>query len=191
MPDSLIDHNLEDNISDRRESEIIIRERENIRTLIRYGIKEIDTEVFLYKYLFNELDEVEFTTPVYSEIYTMFKARVKVDEAFDATYFLENGSERVKNEVVNLITDKYEVSPKWYDKHKIFVPDEESLLKNKTYTDMVRLKFSKIKIPIQINLDALQNAVLEEDQIKYQKIHLKYKKLENEMADILGIVVSR
>ncbi len=190
MPDSLIDHNLEDDIVDRIGTALVIQERENIRSLIRYGFNKIENDVFLYQYLFNELDEVEFTYPVYHEIFSMFKARVVKDTSFDATYFLENGSEDVKSEIVDMIADKYEISPKWHEKHKIYVPNEEELIESKAYTDLLRLKLVSIKKLIRSNLDSLQNAGKESDQIKYQKIHIELKKSEKKIADGLGIIVS-
>jgi len=190
MPDSLVEHSFEESIVDRIENALILQERENIRTLLRYGSRRIKEDKYLYEFLFSELEGVEFVTPVYSEIYQIFKVQIEKGPV-DTSFFLENGSDSVKDVVTELITDKYEISPKWKDKYKIVIPNEEDVLGNKIYSDMLRLKLVGIRRFIQNNLNELKSASTNDNQHKFQKIHIELKKSENEIADALGIIVSR
>ena len=103
----------------------------------------------------------------------------------------KKGTDDVQKVVTELVTDKYEISPKWKEKYKIEVPLEEDILSSKIYTDMLRLKLVGIRKFIQNNLHELQSASSDEDHHKFQKIHMSLKKSENEIAEALGIIVSR
>ena len=168
-----------------------LQERENMRSLVRYGLKKIDEGVFLYQYLFDELEDVQFETPVYKEIYSMFQQGISdKGNELDPSYFLENGSEAVKKEVIDLITDRHEISANWESKYKIFVPREEEILDRKVYTDMLRLKMTNLKKMIKKNLADLRTASSDREQEKFQKIHVELKKAEKQIADVLGIIIS-
>lgn len=190
MADTVIGQKLEEDVSDRLNAVLRRKEREIIRSLVRYGYKEVADNVYLYQYLFDELGDVKFFTPVYEEIYNMFKNGLSKDEEMEAGYFLEHGSEQVKSEIVDLITDKYALSNKWRDKYNIWVPREEEILSSKSYTDIERLNYAYIKKLIRKNLTELKNAGSKDDQQKYQIIHMELKKTEKKIASVLGIVIS-
>lgn len=190
MADTVIGQKLEEDVSDRLNAILRRKEREIIRSLVRYGYKEVADNVYLYQYLFDELGDVKFFTPVYEEIYNMFKNGLSKDEEMEAGYFLEHGSEQVKSEIVDLITDKYALSNKWRDKYNIWVPREEEILSSKSYTDIERLNYAYIKKLIRKNLTELKNAGSKDDQQKYQIIHMELKKTEKKIASVLGIVIS-
>ncbi len=190
MADAVIGQKLEEDVSDRLNAVLRRKEREIIRSLVRYGYKEVADNVYLYQYLFDELKDVKFFTPVYEEIYNIFKDRISKDEELEAGYFLEHGSDQVKSEIIDLITDKYVISDKWRDKYNIWIPKEEEILSSKTYTDIERLNFAYIKKLIRKNLNELKNAESKDDQQKYQIIHMELKKTEKKIAGVLGIVIS-
>ena len=121
----------------------------------------------------------------------MFRDGVSSNSDFKVDNLIKSGNEEVRSEVIEMITDKYELSHFWKDKFKIFVPLEEEMLDNKAYTDMLRLKLANIRKLIQKNLEILKNAKTPDDQEKYQKVHIELKKTEKEISDILGIVISR
>jgi len=190
MPEALEELEPKESYLDRNRKALVLKEREEIRTLLRYGSMTIEENVPLHEYLIGELEEVQFLTPVYKEIYDLFIVHAKNGNA-DIAFFLENGSESAKSEVAELITDKYEISPKWKEKYKIDIPNEEDVLAHKAYTDVLRHKLVKVKIMVQDNLHELQLAKSKEDQENFQRIHVKIKKVEDEIASNLGIIVTR
>ena len=189
LPESLEEHSVEETSLDLIRKALFITEREKIRNLLRHGHK-LNGEEFLYKYLFEELEELEFVTPVYNEIFWMYKDNVK-DGPVETSFFIEKGSDPVKDVVAELMTNKYEISPQWKEKFNIDVPDEDDVLHNKVYSDLLRLKWVNIKVFIQDNLHELQTASTESEQLKFQKVHIELKKSENEITQELGIIVSR
>ncbi|WP_306415949.1 DNA primase [Fulvivirga ulvae] len=168
-----------------------IQERESIRLLINYGFNEIEEEYRLYNYLFEQLEDIEFTTPVYKEILDIFKRELAEGRVVDSHFFINHCSTEIKNEVVNLLTERHEVSPNWNDKFQIFVPHEHDILENVVFTNVLRLKFRVIQKLITDNLSKMKDAKEEEEQDRYFKIHGELKKSEMEIAKVLGIVVSR
>lgn len=174
------------------ESELIkIQERESIRLLINYGFNEIEEEFKLYNYLLNELEDVEFVTPVYREIFELFKSKLSSGEVIDSNYLISNGSDTVKTEVIDLVTERREVSPNWNDKYQIYIPEEKDLLENIVYTNVARLKFRVIQKLITENLLKMKEQSDPQEQDKLFIIHDRLKRSEMELAKVLGIVVSR
>ena len=105
---------------------IRLQEKESIRLLINYGLNRIEEEHQLYEYLLSELEDVEFQTPIYKEIFDTFKDHLKKGQVIDANYFIQNSSAEIKNEIIDMVTKRYEISENWISK-KILVPKEEDL----------------------------------------------------------------
>ncbi|ELR68525.1 DNA primase [Fulvivirga imtechensis AK7] len=173
------------------EKMVTLQERESIRLLINYGFNEIEEEYRLYDYLLQQLEDVEFSTPVYREILDIFKKKLTEGQVVDSQYFISHCSSEIKKEVVDLMTERHEVSPNWNDKFQIFVPHEHDILENVVFTNVLRLKFRVIQKLIMDNLKKMKGAANEEDQDKHFKIHSELKKSEMELAKVLGIVITR
>ncbi|MCZ6520814.1 MAG: DNA primase [Bacteroidetes bacterium] len=172
------------------EKEIVaLQEKESIRLLLSYGYNEIEEKHHLYDYLLEELEEVEFSTPVYKEILALFKKELAQGRVIDAMYILQHGTENMKSEVIDFEanSERYQVSSNWQKKFNIYVPEEQEILKQVTFTNILRLKFRVIRKLIKQNLQDLKNAPLDKQQ-KFQKIHANLKKSEMEFAKLLGNV---
>ncbi|MDX1628815.1 MAG: DNA primase, partial [Fulvivirga sp.] len=170
---------------------ISIQERESIRLLINYGVNEIEEDAKLYHYLLEELEDVTFTTPVYREILNTFKEKLNEGEVINSQYLIQHGSPEVKKVVADLVSSRWEVSPNWSDKYKIFVPQEMDILENVVLSNVLRLKFRVLQKLITDNLDKLDKAKTGEEEDQFMKIHVELKKSEMELAKSLGIVVTR
>jgi len=154
-----IEEELPNKTSKGLDSLIKEQERESLRMLINYGERLIlDTdknEQYLVSYFFSEIEDVNFTNPAYNEILAICKKRFEMGEIATAEYLLATASNEIKGIVVDLVTDKYDISELWKEKYNIFVPKEEDALKNATYSNIVRLKFRIIQKLIRGNLDKL------------------------------------
>lgn len=170
---------------------VTIQERESIRLLINYGFNEIEEEYRLHDYLFQQLDDIEFVTPIYREILLTFKEQLAAGKVVDGQYFINNGSPEVKKEVVDLMTERHDVSPNWNDKFQIFVPHEYDILENVVFTNVLRLKHRVIQKLIMDNLAKMKDSKEEEAKERHFKIHEELKKSEMELAKALGIVITR
>ncbi|MEO5600951.1 MAG: DNA primase [Cyclobacteriaceae bacterium] len=165
------------------------QERETIRLLLNYAESQYEDQR-LVDFLVTELEDVEFSNPVFKEIYNMFKRGIDKSETVDALYFMENGSQAVKSIVADLTTTRYETSKYWSEKFHIHIPQEKEIIQNVAYTNVLRLKFRLIQKLMENNLAQMKEAK-DEDLERYFTIHEQLKGAEKEIAAILGIVISK
>jgi DNA primase len=166
------------------------QERESMRLLLNYAESHYDDQR-LVDFMLTELDDVEFTNPVYREIHQRFREGAQVGTVVDTFYFMEHGSDAVKQEVADLTTSRYEASKHWSEKYHIHFPNEKDLLHDLAYTNVLRLKFRLIQKLTEDNLQQMKQAANEDDLEKYFTIHEQLKGAEKDLASLLGIVVPK
>lgn len=167
-----------------------LQERESIRLLINYAENSYEEER-LVDFMAAELEDVEFTNPLYAEIYEHFRNGLRDGVTVDTFYFMEHGSDAVKKEVAALTTPRYEASKHWSDKYHIYFPNEKEVLRDLAYTNVLRLKFRVIQKMTDDNLQQMKNATNDEDLERFFTIHEQLKGAEKELAGMLGIVVPK
>jgi DNA primase len=170
-------------------SSIDYQEREAVRILITYGFNKIENEYNLVEHYIEELENIEFTNPVYDKILTIFKEELGKGHIIDKDYFLSYADQEISQTIHNLISVRHEVSENW-QRYQIFVPKEEDVLTNSVYSNILRIKFYKIKLLIQINAEKLKHETDPDKQTELQKIDMALKKARAEFAIPLGRVVS-
>jgi len=169
---------------------IQMQEREAIRLLLNYSESNYE-EQRLIDFMLTELDEMEFTDPVLNEIYQTFRKEAGKNKVIDTLYFMEHGSEAVKNIVAHLTTPRYETSSHWGPKYHIYFPHEREMVHDLAFTNVLRLKFRLIQKLMEDNMMQMKNTKNEVDLEKYFTIHEQLKNAEKDIAGILGIVISR
>ena len=148
----------------------------------------------VYDFLLHELEDVEFSSPIFREIYEIFQSEIKNGKVPDTQFFIMNGSVEVKKVVTDLITARYEISPHWKEKFHIHFPEETEVLHDLAYTNVLRLKFRVVQRMMEQNLLQIRNAETSgswDDVEKYLDQQDGLKKAERDLASILGIVVAR
>lgn len=170
------------------------QERESIRMLLNYGMELIkgseEEEMHLIEYFISESEDLEFETPIYKNIFTLFKEKLVDGIIVDANYLLGTDNAEYKSVAVDLMTDRYELSPQWKDKYKILVPNEKDVLKNATYTNILRLKLRIVQKLTQENMEKLKASKDENETNEILMTQRNLKKYEMSIAEILGIVVT-
>lgn len=169
---------------------IQLQEREAIRLLLNYADSNYEDQR-LVDFMLTELEEVEFTNPVFNEIYQTFRKAANENIAADTLYFMEHCSDEAKRMVATLTTFRYEASKHWSEKYDIHFPQEKEIVQNAAYTNVLRLKFRLIQKLIEDNLQEMRKATNDDDLEKYFTIHEQLKGAEKEIAGLLGIVVSK
>jgi DNA primase len=172
------------------QSMVQMQERETIRLLLNYAESQYE-EQRLIDFVLTELEDVEFTNPVFKEIYQAFRENANKKKVIDTYYFMEHGSPGVKNAVADLTTHRYETSKHWSDKYHIYFPHEKDIVRDAAYANILRLKFRLIQKLMEENLAEMKKVSSEADLEKYFTIHEQLKGAEKEIASILGIVVSK
>ena len=175
-------------------SAINFYERECVRMLVNYGTTDfevigLDRKSFI-DYFLNEIEDVEFENKNYLEIIEVFKREFKKDKIIDINYFLTDEFASLKDDIIDLSANKYEISKQWRDKFNIHVSEETDSLKKTTYTNILRLKFRLIRKMINDNMQNLNTSDkvnIDEETIK---LHNKLKSAEIDIAKKLGNVTS-
>jgi DNA primase len=157
--------------------------------LLNYGDHKLDEENSLHQYFFSELEEVEFKTAAYQQILALIKSELDNHGSLDHNRLMEQVSGEVKTEIIDLLTERYEISNLWMDKFQIHVPTEKEILPDVAYTNLLRLKYRVIKKLIAENREELRMAG-SEDQQKLLHVDVALKKSRNEIAKLLGIILS-
>lgn len=135
-------------------SMVHFQERETIRLLLNYADSKLE-EQSLSKFLLNELEDVEFSHPIYKEIYGEFLGAVKSNKKLDTNFFLNHGNENIKKEVSSLVVNKYHTSPNWAKSHIVFPLDGDELNK-KALSNVLHLKYRVVRKWIEENKELLK-----------------------------------
>jgi DNA primase len=180
--------NVEPDTLNKVEESILLQEKESIRLLINYGLNKIEEEHHLYEFLLKELDDVEFQTPIYNKILEIFKENLKEGHIVDADYYIQNGPEEIKKEIIDMIAQRYEISDNWEYK-KIYVPREEELLSRSAYENIIRLKHKIIKKLLEENMNEIKRLTDDDEIEKLQKVNIELNKIKVELGRKLGIIV--
>ena len=175
-------------------SAINFYERECVRMLVYYGTTDfevigLDRKSFI-DYFLNEIEDVEFENTNYLKIIDVFKREFKNNSIIDINHFLTEEFSDIKDDIIDLSANKYEISKQWKDKFNIHVSEETDSLKKATYTNILRLKFRLIRKMIKDNMQNLNTSDkinIDEETIK---LHNKLKSAEIDIAKKLGNVTS-
>ena len=175
-------------------SAINFYERECVRMLVNYGTSDfevlgLDRKSFI-EYFLNEIEDIQFENKNYLKIIEVFKNEFKSNRVIDINYFLDDKYNDIKEDVIDLSANKYEISKQWKDKFNIHVSDEIDSLKKTTYTNILRLKFRLIRKMIKDNLKNLSKSDMINIDKETLELHNKLKSAEMEIAKQLGNVTT-
>ena len=168
---------------------IAFQEKEHIRLLLNYANHDLKEDGKLCKFLLDEISEVTFETPIYSQMLTIFKEKLAEDNIITADYFIQQEDETLKKAAVDLITDRFELSENWEEMHGIYIPKDEDILDGLVVKAILRLKLRHIRKMLNENAQKLTEAETIEDQEEVMKLHMELKDVEKDIAERLGNVV--
>ena len=175
---------------------ISYQEEECVRLLMNYGMRELEPGITLCQYVLSELHEIEFQTPPYNLILTLFREAYSRGDILTADDFMNRRSANeveMQNEAIHLTTPRYEISEGWL-RHEIIVPSEEEIgiLADAAYRNILRIK----KMLAEQRMATLQQLLRESgkkspeeaDQILSEFMH--FKRIDIEISSLLGTVIS-
>ena len=179
---------------DEISSAINFYERECVRMLVNYGTSDfevigLDRKSFI-DYFLNEIEDIEFENKNYLKIIEVFKNEFKKNKVIDINNFLDGKYKDIKEDIIDLSANKYEISKQWKDKFNIHVTDEIDSLKKTTYTNILRLKFRLIRKMIKDNMQNLSKSDMVNIDKETIELHSKLKSAEIEIAKQLGNVTT-
>lgn len=175
-------------------SGMALQEQECIRLLVSHGSKEVDPGVApgvtLMQYILAEIDGMNFATPIYQEILLICREHFLQGIIIDTSYFMSNKNQKIQQECIHLVTERYNLSESWL-KHDIHVPTEEDKLADLAFQNILRLKkaFNDQQMKELIKQLALTNDPHEQTHLL--GLFMQAKEIEKEISKELGTVIGR
>ncbi len=170
-------------------------EKECVRLLLRFGNVCIDeaTDIRLWQYLFEEMEDIDIHTPLYRTMLEMYKNAILQGQEPDADYLINHGSPEVVERVINLTVDKWVVSENWEKKYAIQVPREQDHVLDNAHDSILRLKRQFIEKLESEVLELMREAEQAGDEAEIQRLILQHQHLSAQrmaLAKPLGSIVS-
>lgn len=118
------------------------QERDLLRMLIRYGHKRVivpmqeqdgtasEEELSIAEFMFQSLamDDIMFDEPLFQAIYRDYSFAHKMGEEVGPSRYIGSDKEEWRSLSIDLLTERYTLSPNWETRHKIHVTHEQDQL---------------------------------------------------------------
>ncbi|SIN70431.1 DNA primase [Algoriphagus halophilus] len=171
-----------------------VQEREMVRLLINYGWETLDQEeLHLCDYLLAETQDLEFETPVYEKILLTYRQILRRGEVPSVDLFIRQKDEEMRQEIIDLVTPRHEVSNHWHERHQIFINTESDNLSLTGFKSILRLKRRVVQKMMEEAKQKIKSAESDQEaDVKIdelQKIYFELKKVQLEIDKELGIVI--
>lgn len=165
-------------------------EREIIRMLLNYPDRMLEDGVTTCQYILEQLEDVEFRTPLYSRLMNLVKDKLCTGVVPAAEDFINYPDQEIRTEATNLLSDPYELSHNW-ETHQIYVPTEVDLLSYGAERAVLRLKWRNVQLLIKNEMEKLRLVTDPSEQDRQLQLLLSLKSFEKQIGDLLGIVVNK
>ncbi|MEN2282574.1 DNA primase [Algoriphagus sp. SE2] len=171
-----------------------VQEREMIRLLVNYGGEMLDQEdLQLSDYLLAETEDLKFETPVYEKILLTYRQILRRGEVPTVEFFIRQKDEEMRQEIIDLITPRHEVSTHWHEKFQIFINTETDNLSLTGFKSILRLKRRVVQKMMEEAKQKIKSAESENEVDskieELQMIYFELKKVQLEIDKELGIVI--
>ncbi len=171
-----------------------LQELECIRLLINHGTKEVDPGVApgvtVTHYILAEIDGMNFATPIYQEILTIFREQFLQGNILNAQHFIGHHLENIQQEAINLSSERYSISDQWV-KHEIIVPTEIDKLADLAFQNILRLKKAYNEQQMKDIMKQISQTSDMNEQTRLLEMFMQAKQIEKDIAKELGTVVVR
>lgn len=163
-------------------------ERNVLRVLLEFGLREYKDNVTVAAFIFNELEGFPFENPELEKLLGLYKKLYDEGKEPDTKTFLYFEDTSIRELVISITLFPYELSSNWdslYEGKKITTMDTsaEDVMMSINY-----YKLKKLKKMFDQNQSEMENAPLEK-QMQLIKIHKELKDIEREITKKLGTVI--
>jgi DNA primase len=170
-----------------------VQEEALVKDLVLYGhfVIEKDEETgqdhTLADYLLHETNDLKIETPLFSEIYQLYKTEYLTGNAPTSQMFSSNPNPLIQDVAVSWLSPKHELSERW-DKFEIFIPKYEEMLNEFSYRLVLRIRKEKIQKEIDSLIEEVDTASDEDLEIIMNQVGKKRGILKL-IAEELGSVI--
>ncbi len=168
-------------------SPVYAQEKAIIRLMMRYPDFVLeDTSTKIGDFFYQELKDIQFENDLFREVFEALYKAQKDAPGFQSQVFIQNAAASWKGLLVDLMSERFELSPQWKEKHLIHIPTERETLGNSVREHVLRMKMNHLQKLIKENTRQLQEAKTEEEQIKAMSIGLRLKQILQQIAGHLN-----
>jgi DNA primase len=164
-------------------------EKNVLRVLLEYGLRNWNDEKTTAQYVFEELEQFHFDNDALEQLYNLYRTQYEQGAEPTAKSFLYHKEEAIRKLVIGITMFPFELSQKWDEKLEgmnIANRDtsHEDVLQSVNY-----FKLRKIKTMFEENQRDLESATSLEEQMKLIEIHKQLKEFERALTKQLGTVI--
>jgi len=170
------------------ENKLQKQEEEILRLLINYGNETFiveEEEESVAAMIINELkdDGIEFSTPIFNELYQKIIAKIETTGFISNTDFINSSKESISSLAVNLIANPHTISGNWEERHKIYTGLESQKMKKTTEKAILSLKKGIVDLEIANLQKEIKEGTIEAEGIKKLS---ELTKVKTQIAKLLG-----
>ena len=167
---------------------LLLREREVIRLLLSFP-NSVLNDSFLYQYVFLEIEDIEIRIPVHVKMLAVFKEQLELGAVPEFKFFTSHQDQEIAKEAIDMSVERYEVSENWEKQYHIIIPPLDEDPFQSAYNAVNHLKWENIKMMMRENHKKIGETQNESELENYLMISMELKKMEREIAKILGNVL--
>ncbi|MSQ79780.1 MAG: DNA primase [Flavobacteriaceae bacterium] len=168
------------------------QERDLIGILLKLGNLPFE-ETTVMKWVIEDLQAsgIVFEVAVYQRIFDEFAKQAEGSETFDDMHFINHPDIEISTRAVNLISEKYTLSPHWEERYEVTIKTTEQALPHDILSAINRLKIRKVNRLMDEVGKSLEGLVDEEEVENKQLIRKHYEFLRKELSSNSGTAIVR
>ncbi len=164
-------------------------ERDLLRVLLEYGLRQWDEEKTMADYIFEELQHYNIENAELDNLLTIYKDHYYKGLQPSSKTLLYYEDEAIRKLIINLSVQKYELSPNWDAKMEGMNINNRDISRQDVVMSLNYFKLRKIKKMFDENQKDIGKAGSFEEQMNLIKIHKVLKDEEQKITRLLGTVI--
>ncbi len=165
------------------------QEEELLRLVLNYG-NEVKPEGITIAYdIITQIQDIEIENPICKEVLSVVEEQLKQNKKLDLLPLIQSRNPKIRNLTVALLSQKYNLSENWKNRHGIDVKMEEDILSEAVDNCINHLKRRKLDALIKENQNKMKLTKNPEEEAELMSIHLLYSNLRSNLSAALGVVV--
>lgn len=165
------------------------QERNLLRALLEYGLLKWDEEKTMADHIFDELEHYSIENPELDNVFNIYKDHYYQGLQPSSKSLLYYEDKAVRDLVVNLSVQKYELSLNWDNKMEGMNINNRDISRQDVIMSLNYFKLRKIKKMFDENQRDIEKAKTFEEQMDLIKIHKVLKDEEQKITGLLGTVI--
>ncbi len=166
-----------------------LQEKNLLRVLMEYGLNVWDEQHSMAQYIFGELEQFHFDDPQLEMLFEEYRQQYQQGLEPTAKTLLYHTNDTIRQLVVNITMNPYELSYRWDDKQENMNILNRDTSRQDVFLSVHYFKLRKIKKMFDQNQRDMEQATSFEEQIKLIEIHKHLKQIEQELTRELGTVI--